>query len=92
MVNTRYRERCELSALDLFNMTTVFYDLYVPFVSKEGKTLIYSVPNRILNNKKNIDEEDEKNWVLTDRFFLVDTVGGVRSESKAPEVVRYLSR
>ena len=89
---TRYMQRCEMSALELFNISTVFYDLYVPFVSKEGKTLIYSVPNRILNNKKNIDEEDEKNWVLTDRFFLVDTIGGVRSEGKSPEIVRFLSR
>ena len=89
---TRYRQRCEMSALELFNITTVFYDLYVPFVSKEGKTLIYSVPNRILNNKKNIDEDDEKNWVLTDRFFLVDTIGAVRSEGKSPEIVRFLSR
>ena len=89
---TRYRETCDLSALDLFNITTVFYDLYVPFVSKEGKTLIYSVPNRILNNRKNKDEKEEKNWVLTDRFFLVDTVGGVRSEGKPPEIIRYLSK
>ena len=35
-------------------MTTVFYDLYVPFTSSEGKTLIYSVPNKILNNNRNI--------------------------------------
>ena len=51
MVNTRYLDRCELSALVLFNMTTVIYDLNVPFTSSEGKALIYSVPNRILINR-----------------------------------------
>ena len=89
---TWYRERCDIAAIDLFNETSVFYDLYVPFVSKEGKTMIYSIPNRILNNKNNKDEKEEKNWVLTDRFFLVDTVGGVRAEGRPPEIVRYLTR
>ena len=89
---TWYRERCDIAAIDLFNETSVFYDLYVPFVSKDGKTMIYSIPNRILNNKKNKDEKEEKNWVLTDRFFLVDTVGGVRAEGRPPEIVRYLTR
>ena len=89
---TWYRERCDIAAIDLFNETSVFYDLYVPFVSKDGKTMIYSIPNRILNNKNNKDEKEEKNWVLTDRFFLVDTVGGVRAEGRPPEIVRYLAR
>ena len=87
---TRYKETCKLKAEDLFSVPTIFYDLFVPFTNKEGKTMVYSIPNRILNKEENKDEEEEKNWVLTSRFFLVDSVGGVRSGDSRPDVIRYL--
>ena len=90
MFGTRYKETCKMRAEDLFSVPTIFYDLFVPFKTKEGKTMIYSIPNRILNKEENKDDEEEKNWRLTSRFFLVDSVGGVRSEGGRPEVVRYL--
>ena len=40
--------------------------------------------------EENKEEEEEKNWVLTSRFFLVDSVGGVRSGDTRPDVIRYL--
>ena len=87
---TRYKETCKLKAEDLFSVATIFYDLFVPFTNKEGKTMVYSIPNRILNKEENQEEEEEKNWELTSRFFLVDSVGGVRSEHSRPDVIRYL--
>ena len=88
---TRYKQKCKLNALDLFNLTTIFYDLYVPFKNKEGIDLVYTIPNRILNKDQNREDKEEKNWILTDRFFLVDTVGGIRSKDKNPEKIRFLS-
>ena len=89
---TRYKQSCRMKALELFNITTLFYDLYVPFRSKDGKTVLYSLPNRIMNKDNNKDEKNEKNWILTNRLFLVDSVGGVRVKDQFPETVRYLSR
>ena len=33
----------------------------------EGWAKLYSVPNRILNNAANQEEEEDKNWHLTTR-------------------------
>ena len=47
---------------------------------------------RILNNKDNKEEEENKNWRLTSRMFLVDSIGGETPGSGSlAGVVRYLA-
>ncbi|KAI6218078.1 hypothetical protein M3Y95_01181900 [Aphelenchoides besseyi] len=59
-----------------FDRETHFYEIYIRYVSRYGKTMMYNVP--IINenirlrgefiNRQNYDSR----WILTKRFFLVD--------------------
>ena len=86
---TRYEQSCRIRARELWSQPTIFYDLFVPY-RKGDETMMYMVPNRIVTDDSSKDDKDDKNWVLTSRFFLVDTTGGISGASPEPKIVRYL--
>ncbi|XP_023349212.1 meckelin [Eurytemora carolleeae] len=89
---TRYKKICKVPALALWSMKTEFYDLYYNFPMDQSfpnKDTLYSIFNLVLNSKEQM-EEDPKNWVLTTRFFLVDSSASVSGSDKRAKVVRYL--
>ena len=93
---TKYRSWCRIPAIELWKQPTIFRDLFVPFAqtssteSTDVPSKLYSVPNRILNDPVNADEDENKNWRLTSRFFLVDSVGGASGNGEKAGIVRYL--
>ena len=91
---TKYRSWCRIPAIELWKQPTIFRDLFVPFTQTSSSQTtgvpnkLYTVPNRILNDPVNEDEDENKNWRLTSRFFLVDSLAGANGEEAG--IVRYL--
>ena len=91
---TKYRSWCRIPAIELWKQPLIFRDLFVPFTQTSSSQTtgtpnkLYTVPNRILNDPVNEDEDENKNWRLTSRFFLVDSLAGSNGEEAG--IVRYL--
>ncbi|XP_056142398.1 meckelin [Lampris incognitus] len=93
---TDYQESCDLSVADLLRMyrEPLFYDLFVDLSRGEDGKLI-PLPTLVLNQQYNgrfINQENTKNWYLSRRMFLVDTLSGrEKSLSTQPKVIRVAS-
>jgi meckelin len=86
-IGTDYTNKCDLRLAAVISQPTIFYDLYL-----KDKDQLFPVP--VLN--KNYREQgayvnaesDSQQWQLTRRFFLVDSISGVRASGQAPSTIR----
>ncbi|KAJ7395266.1 hypothetical protein BTVI_156926 [Pitangus sulphuratus] len=95
---TTYQQSCKISVskilLDFAN--PIFYDLFLEYNGDNGQQQLWAVPVLNLNlqyNEKFVNQgSNMNNWLLTRRFFLVDTLSGKESDlGKPPRVVRIAS-
>ncbi|KAM4600377.1 meckelin [Polymixia lowei] len=93
---TAYQERCDLSVAELLRVhpEPLFYDVFVELDQGEDRRLL-PFPTLVLNQQYNgrfINQENMKNWYLSRRLFLVDTLSGrEKSLSSPPKVIRVAS-
>ncbi|XP_076009846.1 meckelin [Genypterus blacodes] len=93
---TSYQERCDLSVAELLRVypEPLFYDVFVDLGGGEDKTLL-PLPTLVINqqyNERFVNQESMKNWYLTRRILLVDTLSGrEKSMSSTPKVIRVAS-
>ncbi|CAL8290844.1 unnamed protein product [Merluccius merluccius] len=87
---TAYQESCDMLVSELLRAypEPLFYDVFVDL--SQGEAL--PVPSLILNQQYNgryVNQENMKNWYLSRRMFLVDTLSGrEKSLSSQPKVIR----
>lgn len=85
---TTYQISCSVSAPKLLNQRTLFYDLYYYVGDK-----LYPVPVLLQNyqrNGKSVNTgTDKRQWSLSRRFFIVDSVSGKTQQNQPPSVIRY---
>ncbi|XP_029928029.1 meckelin isoform X2 [Myripristis murdjan] len=93
---TAYQEKCDLSVAELLRVypEPLFYDVFVDVGGGEDTRLL-PLPTLILNQQYNgrfINQESMKNWYLSRRVFLVDTLSGrEKTLSATPKVIRVAS-
>ncbi|KAF7669715.1 hypothetical protein LDENG_00147280 [Lucifuga dentata] len=93
---TAYQERCDLSVAELLRAypEPLFYDVFVDLGGGENTKLL-PLPTLVTNQQYNegfINQESMKNWYLSRRMFLVDTLSGrEKSLSSLPKVIRVAS-
>uniref|UniRef100_UPI003AAA338D meckelin isoform X1 n=1 Tax=Centroberyx gerrardi TaxID=166262 RepID=UPI003AAA338D len=93
---TAYQETCDLSVAELLSAypEPLFYDMFVDLGGGENRRLL-PLPTLVLNQQYNgrfINQENMKNWYLSRRVFLVDTLSGrEKSLSSPPKVIRVAS-
>ncbi|KFP15504.1 Meckelin, partial [Egretta garzetta] len=96
---TTYQQSCKISVskilLDFDN--PIFYDLFLEYIADNGKQSLWAVP--VLNLNLQYSEmfvnqgSNMNNWLLTRRFFLVDTLSGKDNDlGKRPRVIRVASK
>ncbi|XP_028281184.1 meckelin isoform X2 [Parambassis ranga] len=91
-----YQESCDLSVDKLFDThpEPLFYDVFMDLGGGENKKLL-PLPTLVQNQQYNgrfINQESMKNWYLTRRMFLVDTLSGrEKSLTSTPKVIRVAS-
>ena len=86
-IGTDYTNKCDLRLMSVISQPTIFYDLYL-----KDKDQLFPIP--VLN--KNYREQgayvnaesDSKQWQLTRRFFLTDSISGVKASGQAPSAIR----
>ncbi|KAM9851613.1 meckelin [Aulostomus maculatus] len=91
---TAYRETCDLSVEELMHTypEPLFYDVFMELGGEEDRKLL-PLPTLIYNQQYNgrfINQEGMKNWYLSRRMFLVDTLSG-RERNALPKVIRVAS-
>ncbi|XP_054637503.1 meckelin-like isoform X1 [Dunckerocampus dactyliophorus] len=93
---TAYQESCELSIADLVRThpEPLFYDVFMDLGGEDGRKLL-PLPTLVYNQQYNgrfINQESMKNWYLSRRMLLVDTLSSrEKSVSSLPKVVRVAS-
>ncbi|NXL56718.1 MKS3 protein, partial [Chordeiles acutipennis] len=96
---TTYQQSCEISVskilLDFAN--PIFYDLFLEYNGDNGQQYLWAVPVLNLNlqyNEMFVNQgSNMNNWLLTRRFFLVDTLSGKENDlGKLPRVIRVASK
>ncbi|AWO96636.1 putative meckelin isoform 2 [Scophthalmus maximus] len=93
---TAYKESCDLSVAELLvtHPEPLFYDVFMDLGGEEDRKLL-PLPTLVYNQQYNgrfINQESMKNWYLSRRMFLVDTLGGrEKSVSSQPKVIRVAS-
>ncbi|XP_030014872.1 meckelin isoform X2 [Sphaeramia orbicularis] len=91
---TAYRESCDLKVSELLEMypEPLFYDVFMDLGDGDNRKLL-PLPTLVSNqqyNGKFINQESMKNWYLSRRMFLVDTLSG-REKPTQPKVIRVVS-
>ncbi|XP_071410278.1 meckelin isoform X1 [Pithys albifrons albifrons] len=95
---TTYQQSCKISVskilVDFAN--PIFYDLFLEYNGDNGQQHLWAVPVLNLNlqyNEKFVNQgSNMNNWLLTRRFFLVDTLSGKEADlGKPPRVIRIAS-
>ncbi|XP_008430860.1 meckelin isoform X1 [Poecilia reticulata] len=90
---TAYQESCDLSVADLLDShpEPLFYDVYMDLGGGENRKLL-PLPTLVENQQYNggfINQDSMRNWYLTRRMFLVDTLSGrEKSITSLPKVIR----
>nr|XP_043874362.1 meckelin isoform X1 [Solea senegalensis] len=90
---TAYQQSCDLSVAELLQAHSepLFYDVFMDLGGGENRKLL-PLPTLVYNQQYNgrfINQESMKNWYLSRRMFLVDTLGGrEKSMSSLPKVIR----
>ncbi|XP_053182760.1 meckelin [Scomber japonicus] len=93
---TAYQESCDLSVAELVNTypEPLFYDVFMDLSGKEKRKLL-PLPTLVYNQQYNgrfINQENMKNWYLSRRMFLVDTLSGREKRvNSQPKVIRVAS-
>uniref|UniRef100_A0A8D3BTB8 Transmembrane protein 67 n=1 Tax=Scophthalmus maximus TaxID=52904 RepID=A0A8D3BTB8_SCOMX len=93
---TAYKESCDLSVAELLvtHPEPLFYDVFMDLGGEEDRKLL-PLPTLVYNQQYNgrfINQGSMKNWYLSRRMFLVDTLGGrEKSVSSQPKVIRVAS-
>ncbi|CAK6960646.1 meckelin [Scomber scombrus] len=93
---TAYQESCDLSVAELVNTypEPLFYDVFMDLGGKEKRKLL-PLPTLVYNQQYNgrfINQENMKNWYLSRRMFLVDTLSGREKRvNSQPKVIRVAS-
>nr|XP_020462774.1 meckelin isoform X1 [Monopterus albus] len=93
---TSYQESCELSVEKLLDThpEPLFYDVFMD-LGGEKDTKLLPLPTLVYNQQYNgrfINQENIKEWYLSRRMFLVDTLSGrEKSTSYQPKVIRVAS-
>ncbi|KAJ4930861.1 hypothetical protein JOQ06_025164 [Pogonophryne albipinna] len=93
---TAYQESCDLSVADLLDAhpEPLFYDVFLDLGGGENRKLL-PLPTLVYNQQYNgrlINQESMKNWYLSRRMFVVDTLSGrEKSTSSLPKVIRVAS-
>uniref|UniRef100_A0A1A8RIA0 Transmembrane protein 67 n=2 Tax=Nothobranchius rachovii TaxID=451742 RepID=A0A1A8RIA0_9TELE len=89
---TAYQQSCDLSVADLLvtHPEPLFYDVFMDLGGDKRKLL--PLPTLVRNQQYNgqfINQEKMRNWYLSRRMFLVDTLSGrEKSLSSSPKVIR----
>ncbi|XP_015806097.1 meckelin isoform X1 [Nothobranchius furzeri] len=89
---TAYQQSCDLSVADLLvtHPEPLFYDVFMDLGGDKRKLL--PLPTLVRNQQYNgqfINQENMRNWYLSRRMFLVDTLSGrEKSLSSSPKVIR----
>ncbi|XP_041798443.1 meckelin [Chelmon rostratus] len=92
---TAYQQSCDLSVAELLatHPEPLFYDVFM-VLGGENRRLL-PLPTLVYNQQYNgqfINQESMKNWYLSRRMFLVDTLSGrEKSMSALPKVIRVAS-
>uniref|UniRef100_A0A3B3XH50 Transmembrane protein 67 n=1 Tax=Poecilia mexicana TaxID=48701 RepID=A0A3B3XH50_9TELE len=89
---TAYQESCDLSVADLLDShpEPLFYDIYMDLGGGESRKLL-PLPTLVENQQYNggFINQSMRNWYLTRRMFLVDTLSGrEKSITSSPKVIR----
>uniref|UniRef100_A0A8D3BA20 Transmembrane protein 67 n=1 Tax=Scophthalmus maximus TaxID=52904 RepID=A0A8D3BA20_SCOMX len=88
---TAYKESVKLLVT---HPEPLFYDVFMDLGGEEDRKLL-PLPTLVYNQQYNgrfINQESMKNWYLSRRMFLVDTLGGrEKSVSSQPKVIRVAS-
>ncbi|XP_044214199.1 meckelin [Thunnus albacares] len=90
---TAYQESCDLSVLELVQTypEPLFYDVFMDLGGGENRKLL-PLPTLVYNQQYSgrfINQESMKNWYLSRRMFLVDTLSGrEKSVNSQPKVIR----
>uniref|UniRef100_A0A8C5BUE8 Transmembrane protein 67 n=1 Tax=Gadus morhua TaxID=8049 RepID=A0A8C5BUE8_GADMO len=90
---TAYQESCDMSVSELLRTypEPLFYDVFVDLSQGEARKLL-AVPSLVLNQQYNgryVNQENVKNWYLSRRVFVVDTLSGrEKSLSSKPKAIR----
>uniref|UniRef100_A0A3P8UGI6 Transmembrane protein 67 n=1 Tax=Cynoglossus semilaevis TaxID=244447 RepID=A0A3P8UGI6_CYNSE len=90
---TAYKEGCDLSVADLLenHPTPLFYDVFMDLGGGENRKLL-PLPTLVYNQQYSgrfINQGSMKNWYLSRRMFVVDTLSGrEKSVSLLPKVIR----
>ncbi|XP_026225682.1 meckelin [Anabas testudineus] len=93
---TAYRENCDLSVAQLLSAhpEPLFYDLFMDLGGEKNRKLL-PLPTLVYNQQYNgrfINQDSMKDWYLSRRIFLVDTLSGrENSLSSLPKVIRVVS-
>ncbi|XP_068591688.1 meckelin [Cebidichthys violaceus] len=93
---TAYQESCDLSVAELLGThpEPLFYDVFMDLGGGENRKLL-PLPTLVYNQQYNgrfINQERMKNWYLSRRMFVVDTLSGrEKSMSSLPKVIRVAS-
>ncbi|KAM6910050.1 meckelin [Xenentodon cancila] len=90
---TAYQESCDLSLAELIVACPepLFFDVFMDLVGSEDRKLL-PLPTLVQNQQYNgrfINQDTMRNWYLSRRVFLVDTLSGrEKSTSSSPKVIR----
>ncbi|XP_035989445.1 meckelin isoform X1 [Fundulus heteroclitus] len=93
---TSYEASCDLSVADLLvsHPEPLFYDVYMDLGGGEDRKLL-PLPTLVQNQQYNgrfINQDNMRNWYLSRRMFLVDTLSGrEKSLTSSPKVIRVAS-
>uniref|UniRef100_A0A8C5A1S6 Transmembrane protein 67 n=1 Tax=Gadus morhua TaxID=8049 RepID=A0A8C5A1S6_GADMO len=85
--------QCDMSVSELLRTypEPLFYDVFVDLSQGEARKLL-AVPSLVLNQQYNgryVNQENVKNWYLSRRVFVVDTLSGrEKSLSSKPKAIR----
>ncbi|XP_068208396.1 meckelin [Palaemon carinicauda] len=96
---TTFSKSCILKVKDLWDSyETVFYDVFLQYYDDE-EHMIYAIPVLNLNYKEDgisSNQQNDRKWQLTRRFFIIDNLSGkgslslkTRDYNQRARVVRY---
>ncbi|NXG61020.1 MKS3 protein, partial [Hemiprocne comata] len=96
---TTYQQSCQVSVSKILSnfANPIFYDLFLEYNGDNGQQYLWAVP--VLNLNLQYSEMfinqggNMNNWLLTRRFFLVDTLSGKENDLETPpRVIRIASK